>query len=937
MSKTKHTTVTVGIPAFNEEANIGSLLDNLLKQKQEGFVLRRIVVTSDGSTDNTVALVKSHRDKRITVIDNKVRKGIAVRQNQLIDNTDTDILVLLDADIHIIDLKFLKKLITPIKTKKADLSSCNYEALTPTTFVEKALKAGLYIKNNMFNNLQNGNNVYNCRGTARAFSKRLYESFRFKNSVGEDMYSYLYTIENNYSFISVTNTKILLKLPSTVKDHFKQSIRFLQTEKRIKGIRQETIDKELYIPKMIFISNFLRSFFRQPVYTVAYVYIYFWAKLKARKHAAIDKNWETVDSSKNIKSEAADPAKDSLNYVILIRRAVYIMLNAFRFMGSKAYPQVFVLCYHSIANDNWRFSVSFETFKKQIDYLLKNYAPVSLKAIERHISGKRPIKKKSFALSFDDGYLDNIKVAEYLKSKGIKPSLFLLADPKNANREELETNQGFLNTKEVKKLINLGWEIGCHSATHNDFTSLSENQEEKEIIKAKDKLEKKLGIRIKYFSYPKGIYTKSIIENIKKAGYILAVSMDDKIITRRTNRLTVSRIGVDQTHKFYEFKVVFSRAAIYTRKLIKIVLKTLSHMSNKKESFDSTILQKIIMFFVNRKVTKSMAGRPGLPKKIDDYILIDTIYRPPGDDQYQFGIYQNSRGKKGIVKQWDGKRKDGDYFWLVNEIKIYQGLDQVYKKYGKQISKKFPKTTVPKLLKVIKEKNRLVLFMEMLEGKTLDSINSMPKRMAAFQDVIRYFQYIGKLLGRSKLDKYFLSRKIGHTIAILAYMFLRVSVLYPRKFFYYIWGTLVFISCLPAMIKHNKFTFVHRDLTYMNVLVLKDGRFGAIDFELAVYTHPLYEITQIVTGSWRRKNFWQEFYKLEIMKEILSDKLSCQVYKGLTIFTAIHRMATSPKKDFIMHFSYLLHGLKLKPIQKDKKYQETINKLPGQKILSYLD
>jgi len=124
MNKIKQTAITIGIPALNEEFNIGALLDSLLKQKQEGFCIKKIIISSDGSTDNTVSIVNSYKDRRVKVIDNKVRKGVAVRQNQLIDHANTDILVLLDADITVADPKFLKKLIAPIKAGKADLCSC---------------------------------------------------------------------------------------------------------------------------------------------------------------------------------------------------------------------------------------------------------------------------------------------------------------------------------------------------------------------------------------------------------------------------------------------------------------------------------------------------------------------------------------------------------------------------------------------------------------------------------------------------------------------------------------------------------------------------------------------------------------------------------------------------------------------------------------------
>ena len=49
----KKLTVSVGIPAYDEEANIKSLLEAILQQRQENFILKSIIVVSDGSTDRT--------------------------------------------------------------------------------------------------------------------------------------------------------------------------------------------------------------------------------------------------------------------------------------------------------------------------------------------------------------------------------------------------------------------------------------------------------------------------------------------------------------------------------------------------------------------------------------------------------------------------------------------------------------------------------------------------------------------------------------------------------------------------------------------------------------------------------------------------------------------------------------------------------------------
>ena len=164
-------TVSIGIPAFNEEANIGFLLKDLLKQNQKNFVFHQIIISSDGSTDKTIETAKKasasfiqKEGQEVILIDNKERKGRAVRQNQIMERSASDILVLLDADILIKDKNFIEKIIKPVLNKKADLTSVSVQELPPENFLERILKISMEFKKFIFENYKNGNNLYTCHG-----------------------------------------------------------------------------------------------------------------------------------------------------------------------------------------------------------------------------------------------------------------------------------------------------------------------------------------------------------------------------------------------------------------------------------------------------------------------------------------------------------------------------------------------------------------------------------------------------------------------------------------------------------------------------------------------------------------------------------------------------------------------------------------------------
>ncbi len=106
----------VGVCAYNEENNIGNLLQNLIT-KQSLSKDSKIVVVCSGCTDKTPEIVKNFKkvDKRIEPIIEKARMGKAHALNKLfgIARSSADILVLTNADSlpgHESILKLLSKL-----------------------------------------------------------------------------------------------------------------------------------------------------------------------------------------------------------------------------------------------------------------------------------------------------------------------------------------------------------------------------------------------------------------------------------------------------------------------------------------------------------------------------------------------------------------------------------------------------------------------------------------------------------------------------------------------------------------------------------------------------------------------------------------------------------------------------------------------------------
>jgi len=86
--------VSVVIPMYNAQSFIAMTLDNLFQQAFSDF---EVIIVSDGSTDNSVDIVKQFDDQRIVLIEQK-NSGVSVARNTAIMHAKGEFVAFLDAD-----------------------------------------------------------------------------------------------------------------------------------------------------------------------------------------------------------------------------------------------------------------------------------------------------------------------------------------------------------------------------------------------------------------------------------------------------------------------------------------------------------------------------------------------------------------------------------------------------------------------------------------------------------------------------------------------------------------------------------------------------------------------------------------------------------------------------------------------------------------------
>ncbi len=99
-SLTEKLSVSIGICAYNEEANIGRLISALQRQGLSRIVIAQMVVVSSACRDRTEAIVESFgkNDPRIELLKQSERRGKASAVNLFLKAARHDVCVLISAD-----------------------------------------------------------------------------------------------------------------------------------------------------------------------------------------------------------------------------------------------------------------------------------------------------------------------------------------------------------------------------------------------------------------------------------------------------------------------------------------------------------------------------------------------------------------------------------------------------------------------------------------------------------------------------------------------------------------------------------------------------------------------------------------------------------------------------------------------------------------------
>ncbi len=183
--------------------------------------------------------------------------------------------------------------------------------------------------------------------------------------------------------------------------------------------------------------------------------------------------------------------------------------------------------YHSLApgvtTPTWEWAVSLSRFKEQLDFLqTEGWHSVTFSELA---AGSPSLHSRSVAITFDDGFADNLAGAEELALRNMHATWFLVSAKlgQSAGWNPSSNYSGPLMAPEdARHLRNIGMEIGSHTRNHVQLTTAPVHEQVSEIAGSKAELEDILGDGITSFAYPFGKWNDACERTVVSAGYCCA-------------------------------------------------------------------------------------------------------------------------------------------------------------------------------------------------------------------------------------------------------------------------------------------------------------------------------------------------------------------------------------------------------------------------------
>ncbi len=210
-----------------------------------------------------------------------------------------------------------------------------------------------------------------------------------------------------------------------------------------------------------------------------------------------------------------------------------------------------ILAYHKVENsfEIGITRVSIPAFERQVKYLFDhNYYSITL--FDFKSNNFKSSKYSPVIITFDDADESIYNHAlPILEKYGFKATVFVVSNYVGKfntwDYNFFGNRSKHLTWQQIQKLCHKGWEIGSHTASHQDLTRLSDEQVISELKSSKKSIEQNINKQVDFLSYPFNRFNEQVILLTKQAGYKGVCSLSTKnYYTNEFSDYVFPRLGV---------------------------------------------------------------------------------------------------------------------------------------------------------------------------------------------------------------------------------------------------------------------------------------------------------------------------------------------------------------------------------------------------------
>lgn len=296
--------ITILIPAHNEEANIVNLLESITKQNISNIYIEEIIVLCDGCTDNTAELASnfSHTHTNVHVLDDGRRLGKHRRLINAFKKIKSSIAIVFDGDILLSHPNVLHELSNPFANTNVSLVGGNNIPVADYGLDNYLINAWTMFWFRFKQHVRNGNNIHNVRSCALAIRMTLIRRATWpKELQSHGQFLYLQTLHNKMRFVFAHDAIVWYRNPTTFADYAIQKKRGIGKYKQFAKQFGSWIKQEYEISFIEKMTTVIALFLRNPIESsVAMISrLYIWLYFISKSDSARGHYWKVAQTTKS--------------------------------------------------------------------------------------------------------------------------------------------------------------------------------------------------------------------------------------------------------------------------------------------------------------------------------------------------------------------------------------------------------------------------------------------------------------------------------------------------------------------------------------------------------------------------------------------------------------------------------------------------------------